>query len=42
MMGKLKDCLDVIEDVLNVKSEPYDIDAKKKVLAPLGPKLKVF
>ena len=42
LMARLKDSLDVIEDVLNVKSEPYDIDAKKKVLAPLGPRLKIF
>lgn len=41
-MSKLKECLQILEDVLNVKSTAYEIDSKKKILAPLGPNLKIF
>lgn len=34
--------MDILEDVLNVKSAPYDIDNKKKIIAPLGLNLKVY
>lgn len=42
LMGRLKEALEVIEDVMNVKSEPFEVEAKRKVLAPLGHTLKVF
>jgi hypothetical protein len=28
--------------VLNVKSEPFEVEPKRKVLAPLGASLKIF
>lgn len=42
IMSKLKDCLEVLEDVLNVKSAPYEVDGKKRIAAPLGAHLKMF
>lgn len=42
LMGKIKESLDILEDVLNVKSELLEIDSKKKVHAPLGASLKIF
>ena len=41
-MSKLKEYLEVIEDILNVKSEPIELDEKKKIVAPLGLHLKIY
>jgi hypothetical protein len=42
LMNKLKENLEIVEDILNVKSEPIEIDEKKKIAAPLGLHLKIF
>jgi hypothetical protein len=42
IMSKLKDCLEILEDVLNIKSAPYDMDGKKRIAAPLGAHLKMY
>ena len=42
IMSKLKEGLEIIEDVLNVKSQPFQIEPRKKILAPLGITLKIF
>ncbi len=42
LVGKLKDCLETIEDILNVRGEPFEVEPKKKIVAPLGPHLKIY
>lgn len=41
-MGKIKEALEVIEDTLNVRSQPAELDQKRNIMAPLGLNLRIF
>lgn len=41
-MGKIKEALEVIEDTLNVKSQPVELANKRNIMAPLGHNLRIF